>query len=148
MPGVELIGAEIGETTFPIDRSKIAELAAAVKDPNPSYSREGLAVADGAGVPAPLNWPVLIGHWSDPTAMRRVLKLDPKRVLHGGVEWEYVAPVTDGDTITGKQRVADVTQREGKRGGHMTLIAIETVFTNQRGELVAREVSTIIETRR
>jgi len=51
-----------------------------------------------------------------------------------------------GDTVTGTQKVADVTQREGKRGGLMTLIKLETEFTNQHGDLVAREISTVIET--
>ena len=146
MSRTDLIGTEIGETTFPIDRSKIAELAAAVKDPDPTYSRERLALADDADVQAPLNWPVLIGHWLDPTAMTRILQLDLSRVLHGGSEWEYYAAVTAGDTVTGKQRVAEVKQREGRRAGAMTLIKLETDFTNQRGELVAREISTVIET--
>jgi len=92
--GEEIIGTEIGVTTFPIDRSKIAELAAAVKDSDPTYARDRIAMAKDEEVPAPLNWSVLAAHWINPMAMMKALKLDLGRVLHGGSEWEYLAPLT------------------------------------------------------
>ncbi|MDY6871674.1 MAG: MaoC family dehydratase, partial [Actinomycetota bacterium] len=39
-----------------------------------------------------------------------------------------------------------VTTREGKRGGTMTMVSIQTDFINQRGELVVRQTDVLIET--
>ena len=42
--------------------------------------------------------------------------------------------------------MSNVTSREGKRGGTMTIVTIETDFTNQRDELVVRQTDVLIET--
>lgn len=145
-PGPELIGTEFGGASFTIDRSKVYELANAVQDPDPAYERARFSQADDADVPVPINWPVLYAHWIDPMEMITSLKLDLRRVLHGGSAWVYHAPVKIGDRITARQRVRDVTERAGKRGGHMTMIDVETAFTNQDDTLVCTETATIIET--
>ncbi len=62
------------------------------------------------------------------------------------MRWDYRAPVRVGDEITARRRVADVTQREGKRGGTMTFVSVEIELTNQDDELVAVQTDTIIET--
>ncbi|SHT82335.1 acyl dehydratase [Mycobacteroides abscessus subsp. abscessus] len=51
-----------------------------------------------------------------------------------------------GDELTETRRVSNVTSREGKRGGIMTIVTIETDFTNQRDELVVRQTDVLIET--
>jgi len=147
MADESMIGLELGESRFPVDRSKIRELALAALDTDPIHQDEEAARAAGLdGVPAPLNYPVLLMHWRDPGEILVKLDLDLRRVLHGEVDWEYFAPVSAGDELTARRRVADVSTREGKRGGAMTLVKIEIEFTNQRGELVARQTDTIIET--
>ncbi len=78
--------------------------------------------------------------------MIAALGLDLRRVLHGECRWEYFEPVLVGDELTETRRVSDVTRREGKRGGTMTMITIETDFTNQRDELVVRQTDVLIET--
>jgi acyl dehydratase len=70
---------------------------------------------------------------------------DLSRVLHGEAAWEYLVPVRMGDTLTARQKVTDVIQHQGKRGGTMTLVKIDTEFTNQRGELAVRRTDTLIE---
>lgn len=146
MADESMIGMELDETRFTVDGSKIRELALAALDDDPIYQDGESATAAGfAGVPAPLNYPVLLMHWRDPGEMVRKLDLDLRRVLHGEVDWEYLRPVSAGDELTARRRVADVTTREGKRGGTMTLVKIEIEFANQSGELVARQMDTIIE---
>lgn len=78
--------------------------------------------------------------------MAGALGLDLRRVLHGECGWEYFAPVLVGDELTETRRVSNVTSRQGKRGGTMTMVTIETDFTNQRDELVVRQTDILIET--
>ena len=55
-------------------------------------------------------------------------------------------PVRAGDQLTATTHITGSTTREGKRGGTMTLIMLETEFTNHCGELAIRRRDTLIET--
>jgi hydroxyacyl-ACP dehydratase HTD2-like protein with hotdog domain len=74
-----------------------------------------------------------------------LIGLDLARVLHGEAEWSYFVPVRVGDSLTMVSSVENVTEREGRRGGVMTLVKIASDFTNQRGELAVRRTDTLIE---
>lgn len=142
-----LIGRELDEVRFPVERGKVREFAEALLDPDPVYTDETAARAAGFdGIPAPLTYAVAAMHWRDQTGAYEDLGLDLPRILHGEVSFEYHAPMLVGDELTARRRVADVRKREGKRGGRMTLVTIETEITNQRGELALREIDTLIET--
>ena len=69
-----------------------------------------------------------------------------RRILHGEQEFEFFKPIFVGDTLTGVTKVADVLEKEGGRGGKMTLVITETEYKNQKGEKVAVSRSTLIET--
>ena len=43
-------------------------------------------------------------------------------------------------------KVADIIEKEGGRGGKMTVLLMETEYTNQKDEKVAIARSTLIET--
>ena len=143
-----IVGKEIGCISFPVERSKLAELAKALGDSDPVWHDADAAAAAGfEGIPTPPTVTVLQDHWRDGgvAALVDAIGLDLGRVLHGEAEWEYVTPVRGGDELCARQVVADVSTREGKRGGSMTLVKIETEFTNQRGELAVRRTDTLIE---
>lgn len=91
---------------------------------------------------------MLADHWREDGALSAALALgaDLERLLHGEAAWEYVRPIRAGDELTATTRVGEITTREGKRGGTMTLATIETVYVNQRGDRVARRRDTLIET--
>jgi acyl dehydratase len=91
---------------------------------------------------------VLAAHWRREGALTgaQALGLDVARLLHGEASWEYLVPVRAGDELAGTARVVDVTTREGRRGGTMTLITIETAFTNQDGAVAVIRRDTLIET--
>jgi acyl dehydratase len=149
MTDPSIVGEEIGCVSFPIDRSKLAELAKAFGDDDPVWHDPEVARAAGFdGVPSPPTVTVLADHWRSGgvTALVEAVGLDLSRVLHGEAAWEYLAPVRGGDELTARQVVADVTTREGKRGGSMTLVTIDTEFTNQLGELAVRRTDTLIQT--
>jgi acyl dehydratase len=143
-----IVGKEIASVSFPIERSKIAELAKAFGDDDPVWWDQEVAYAAGFdGVPTPPTVTVLMDHWREGGVAGLVdaVGVDLARVLHGEVAWEYLAPVRAGDELLARQTVADVTTRAGKRGGAMTFVKVDTEFTNQRGELVVRRSDTLIE---
>lgn len=142
-----LAGRDLGTVTFPVDRSKVREFARSLGDTDPIYVDTATAREAGfADIPAPPTFVVSSAHWRDEDNMVATLGLDLRRTLHGECRWEYHGPVVVGDELTAVRRVSDVATRQGKRGGSMTLISIETDFTNQRGELVVRQTDVLIET--
>ena len=134
-----IVGREIGCVSFPLDRSKLAELSKALGDPDPAWW--------APDSPAPPTVTVIADHWREGGVAGLVdaIGVDLARVLHGEVSFEYLAPVRAGDELTARQVVSDVTTREGKRGGAMTFVTVDTEFTNQHGELAVRRTDTLIE---
>lgn len=143
-----IVGQELDPITFPIDVSKTMELAKALHDDHPAYASAEAAAEHGFdAVPAPLTVTTLANHWNPQGAVGFALSLgiSLERLLHGETSWEYLAPVSAGDTLTANRHVSDVTEREGKRGGQMTLVTIETTYVNQHGEAAIRTRDVLIE---
>jgi N-terminal half of MaoC dehydratase len=140
---------ELESVRFPIDQSKLAELARAFHDPDPVWYDEGAAAAAGFdAAPVPPTVTVLADHWREDGAVSHALRLglDLQRLLHGEAAWEYFHPIRMGDEILMSVRVLDRTTRNGKRGGTMTFVELEMTYTNQHGTVVARRHDTLIET--
>jgi acyl dehydratase len=66
-----------------------------------------------------------------------------QRVLNGGVEFSFGEPMRPGDLITGRWRIKDATEREG-RLGQMLYVQLERELRNQRSELVRTRIDTLI----
>jgi acyl dehydratase len=66
-----------------------------------------------------------------------------KRVLNGGTEAEFFKLPALGATISAQSRYVDISDREG-RSGPMVFARIETLYTDQDGERLARVVNTAI----
>lgn len=144
----DAVGRRLGQVTFPIERGKLREFARALHDDDPVWHDPGAAGELGFdGVPTPPTITVLAAHWFPGGLIGPPLQLgmDVDRLLHGESAWTFAAPVRLGDELTATMTVADVTQREGRRGGVMTLLVIETAFVNQRGEAVATLRDTWVE---
>ena len=141
--------SEIGNSGTPVtmhvERGKIREFARAIKDDNPIYFDETFATQTVGGLMPPPTFSMTLGLWDD-RRNRPLLTYDVRRLLHGEQEFEYLAPIYAGDVLTAVGRVADVYEKQGSRGGTMTFGVLETTFTNQRGELVLRSRSTLVET--
>jgi len=143
-----IVGKELAEISFPVDRSKLAELGRAFGDGDPVWHDPEAASAAGFdAVPTFPTVTVLADHWraGGVAGLVEAIGADLSRILHGEAEWNYFVPVRMGDTLTLRASVADVSKREGKRGGVMTMIKIDSDFTNQRGELAVRRTDTLIE---
>jgi acyl dehydratase len=120
--------------------------AHAVDDLNPIYFDE--AAARAAGYRTLVAPPTFVSHavvQGRPLAELRVdglfrtvsVKLNVKRIMFGGEEWDFLEPVCVGDTITAETRLADLDQKDGSKGPFVRMVR-ETTYTNQDGETVAR----------
>lgn len=140
MADKSIIGAELGTTTFPVERGKIREFAQAVQAEYPEYLEDPQPEA-------PPTFVMTVAHWPRQSEKPPPdMGLDFRRVLHAEQEFAYVKPVKAGDTLTGTARISDVYTKEGKRGGTMTFVVFETRYKNQDGEdcVIARQV--VVET--
>jgi hypothetical protein len=70
----------------------------------------------------------------NPAAIRDLLGLDYKRLLHGEQGFTYHAMAYAGDTLTFSQRIEDIYD---KKNGALEFVVRKTRVTNQRGEPVA-----------
>ncbi|HTR75239.1 MAG TPA: MaoC family dehydratase N-terminal domain-containing protein [Solirubrobacterales bacterium] len=142
-------GRELETVSFPIERSKLRELARTFKDDDPVWYDEGAAAAAGFdAVPLPPTATVLADHWRERGATFHVeaAGLDLSRVLHGEVSWEFLRPLRIGDELTATSTLVGDERRSGKRGGEMRLVTVETAYATAAGEVVARRRDTLIET--
>ena len=67
-------------------------------------------------------------------AMRDMLGLDYKRLLHGEQGFSFKGMAYAGDTLTFEQRIEDIYD---KKNGALEFVERKTRVTNQRGEEVA-----------
>jgi acyl dehydratase len=147
MPDQSQVGLELDEVSFPVERGKVREFARALHQSDPIHLDAGAAAAAGfAAIPAPLTFAMTAMSWRERDAAIEDLGFDFKRLLHGGTTWEYRRPLVVGDELTVKRTVAAVDEREGKRGGVMTFVTIDTDITDASGSLVARQTDTLIQT--
>jgi hypothetical protein len=136
--------AEIGTAGAPVEwvveRGKISEFARACLNANDVYSRPDAV--------APPTFPQTTSFWQrrDGGRPRLGRPMDPRRILHGEQEFEYLRPLRAGDVLTGVTKLKDYYEKEGKRGGVMRFAVFETEFRDKDGNVVAYSRGTTIET--
>ena len=143
-----IIGKEYPEFTFDVEKGKIREFATAIGDQSPELTDEKAAKDAGfEGLAMPPTLPTVFANFGG--LMENVmadLKLDLAKVLHGGQQYEYIGAMKPGDTVTGKVKIANVFEKTGK-SGTMDFVVMETTYTNQNGEKVLVDTSTLIQRR-
>jgi len=151
----KFIGKAGDITIWEVDKATIRRFADAVDDQNPLYwdeeyarnSKYGSMIAPPGFFGWPTKWPKAGVIFIDDTAMELKATLTRAgygRSLDGGIEYEFFQPVRAGDILTALPRIIDISEREGK-AGKMVFTVIETTYTNQNGDLVAKERHTSIE---
>lgn len=143
-----IIGREYPEFAFEVEKGKIREFARAIGDKNPLYYDEKAAREAGfEGLALPPSFPTVFSNFGGTMGvLLDDLKLDLAKILHGGLQYEYFKPVKPGDILRGKVKVANVFEKAGK-SGTMDFIVMETTYTNQNGEKVLVDTSTLIQRR-
>lgn len=67
-----------------------------------------------------------------------------RRTVGGGSDFEILGQVFSGDTISVRSNLKGVTEKAGK-SGTLYLVQVQTEFTNQTGNLIARETATYVK---
>lgn len=138
-----------------VTATDIAKFAHATGETNPiHFDREAAAAAGYPGVVAPTLFPYVIRmHASalvppdqleaDGSPRGDVPPLPTRRAMAGETSVEFGERIVAGDVISVEKRLARMYEKEG-RSGPLVFVEMEFTFTNQRGELVARESFTRI----
>jgi acyl dehydratase len=150
------LGMEFPPYTFEVEKGKIAEFAMAIyqkenKDQiSPLYTdREAAKKAGYKDIIAPPTFQTSFPLWASGGLMPiiQALNVNLIRLLHGEEEYDYLGAIHPGDIMTGKSKVVDMYEKEkkDKPGKFMEFTVIETEIRNQRGELVIKSRSTLVE---
>jgi peroxisomal enoyl-CoA hydratase 2 len=132
---------------FRLERGKIREYALALGLLDPVHTDVEAARAAGFDdLVAPPTFTRQFWHENDTNDPMPHLGFDPKRRLHGEQAFEYYKPLVAGMVLRGRNTIVSTREREGRRGGKMTFVVIETRFTDETGDLVQVARRTLIET--
>jgi acyl dehydratase len=144
-----MVGKPMNEpVTATITAKEAKRYAMAAGDLNPLYLDEAAARAAGHHTtlvpPLFLSWalnPVRPNEFVRTDGLWRGegqrLTMNVKRVMFGGEDWEFLAPIYAGDTITSQTFLRSLEEKSGA-SGPFVLQVTETRHTNQAGVVVAR----------
>jgi hypothetical protein len=150
------LGMEFSPYTFAVEKGKIAEFAMAIsqkegKDQvNPLYvNREAAQKAGYRDIIAPPTFQTCFPTWAGGGILPiiQALGINLFKLLHGEEEYNYLGAIHPGDIMTGRAKVVEMYEKEkkDKPGKFMEFTVIETEIRNQRGELVIKSRSTLVE---
>jgi len=140
------IGLTSRTFTMSIEWSKVREFALAIKDPNPAYHDPEYARRVHGGIPIPPTFLMTSMAWEIPEwESGKVVQLDYGNGVHGEQDFELLKPIFVGDVLSWTQRIADIHEKDGGRGGRMKFAIVEGNYNNQRGETVAISHCVLIE---
>ena len=134
---------------FEVEKGSIRRFAEAVGETNPLYRDEEHARASAyAGIIAPpgfFGWPArpaggaTLVDESYLELMAALTEQGYSRVLDGGIEYDFFAPVRAGDTLAASTVIKDIRERSG-----IAFVRTETTYVNQSGDTVATALQTVI----
>ncbi len=145
----KFVGKASQVRVFEVEKGSIRRFAEAVGEANPLYRNEEHARASAyGGIIAP---PGFFGWPARPTGeatlvdesylelMAALTAQGYSRVLDGGIEYDFFAPVRAGDTLAASTVIKDIRERSG-----IAFVRTETTYVNQRGDTVATALQTVI----
>ncbi len=123
--------------SFTVERGKLREFVLAIGDANPVY--------EGEDPPLPPTFPTLFAFWGAGGLEKALnaIGVEIWNVLHAEQEYEYLAPIHVGDTVTGHTRVADIYTKPG-RSGDLNFVEFVTEYRNQHDVPVLIDRAVII----
>jgi len=129
-----LLAMPLPHVIMDVEKGLIRRFAEAIDDANPRW----LDDTSGAVIAPPTFLRMMITEAPNPPQL-----VPFPQMLDGGSDWTYMEPVKSGDTITAVTRFASVNQRSIAVGPAVFLV-LETDYTNQDGETVAKQRNTLI----
>jgi acyl dehydratase len=140
------VGQSFPPFTIEIERGKIHELALAIGDNNPIYHSHEAAQAEGySDIPVPPTMPTQFSFWGNVQIWEQLASvgINIARILHSEEEYEYLAAIHPGDTLTGMTTILDGKTRQVK-GSSMDIVTTETCYTNQHSQPVVNARTTFV----
>lgn len=137
------IGKSFEPLVVDVEKGQLKFFAKATDESNPIYTDEEAAKAAGyAALPAPPTFGFSLNLAKpNPFDNFMAMGIDLNRVLHATQQFDYVAPILAGDTVTLKDTVKDIYD---KKDGALEFVVVETEVTNQRGEHVLSMTNTLV----
>ena len=148
---LKYVGTEARPHVFAFGPEVVRRYLEAVQDANPLWTDDDFACStryQGAIVPPHIFSAVMtIARCSPESGAIPIpvpeAPLPRENTLEGEETWEFFTPLRIGDVIVSLTRLSDVKRREG-RLGEMFILTYEAESFNQREELVARSINTIV----
>ena len=138
------IGHTMAPFTVPVEAGRLRFFAKATGQTDPVYTDP--AAARDAGhrdLPVPPTFLFCLEmEGPNAAAMRELLGLDYRRLLHGEQQFAYHAPAFAGDVLRFEQRIEDIYD---KKGGALEFVVRCTRVSNQDGALVAELRSVTVQ---
>ena len=130
------IGHALPAFTVPVEAGRLRYFAQATGQTDPVYVDDAAARDAGhPGLPVPPTFLFCLEMAApDPAALRKLLGIDYRRILHGEQAFCYHAMAYAGDRLHFEPRIADIY---AKKGGALEFVRRETRVSNQHGALVA-----------
>lgn len=149
----KLIGKTGDIRIMEVEKGAIRRFADAIDEHNPLYwdeeyarnSKYGSIIAPPGFFGWPTKWPEAGPTFTELRGelIATMAKAGYPRLLDGGIEYDFFLPVRAGDILSSIQRIVSITERETKTG-KLAFSVTETTYTNQDGDLVAKERPTLI----
>ncbi len=132
----QYIGHTMPAFEVAVEAGRLRFFAKATGQTDPVYLDDTAARAAGhPGLPVPPTFLFCLEMESpDPAAIRNLLGMDYRRLLHGEQGFTYHRPAHAGDVLRFEQRIADIYD---KKNGALEFVERITRITNQRGDHVA-----------
>ena len=130
------IGHPLPAFTVPVEAGRLRFFAKATGNTDPVYSDEAATRDAGhPGLPVPPTFLFCLEmDQPNPAAMRDLLGIDYRRLLHGEQHFRYHAMAHAGGSLRFEPRIVDIYD---KKGGALEFVVRETTVTNQHGARVA-----------
>ena len=130
------IGHQLPAFQVEVEKGRLRFFAKATGQTDALYLDEAAARAAGhPSLPVPPTFLFCLEMESPhPAAMRELLGIDYRRILHGEQGFTFHRMAHAGDTLTFRPQVADIYDR---KGGALEFVVRKTTVHNQRDELVA-----------
>ncbi len=141
------LGESFPPFTIEVERGKIHELALAIGDNNPIYHSRKAALAAGyEDVPLFPTAPTIFNFWGNTQFGEQLASagITVMRILHSEEEYEYLAPIYPGDTLTGIATIIEGKSRRTKDGLTTDIVTTETRYTNQQNRHVLTARTTVV----
>ena len=131
------IGHTLPPFQVPVEAGRLRFFAKATGQTDPVYIDEAAARDAGhPGLPVPPTFLFCLEMEApNPAAIRELLGMDYRTLLHGEQGFTYHAMAYAGDTLRYEQRIADIYDN---KGGALEFVVRQTRVSNQRDELVAQ----------